>query len=75
MRDTGTAEISCASFTFCFVLFDFLSINFFVKMSQSLEMRAAIRTNGEALKRYIDFEQMQRAFISYKNKVYSASAS
>merc|ERR1719192_1699175 len=38
-------------------------------MSQSLEMRAVVRTNGEALKKYIDFEQMQRSFISYKNKV------
>lgn len=56
-------------FYICFVLFDFVSIKVFVKMSQSLEMRAAVRTNGEALKRYIDFEQMQKAFISYKNKV------
>ena len=39
-------------------------------MSQSLEMRSAVRTNGDALKRYIDFEQMQKAFISYKNKVH-----
>ena len=40
-----------------------------LKMSQSLEMRAAVKTKGEALKRYRDFEQMQISFITYKNKV------
>ena len=32
-------------------------------------MRAAVKTKGEALKRYRDFEQMQISFITYKNKV------
>ena len=38
-------------------------------MSQSLEIRAAVKTSGDTLKRYVDFEQMQISFISYKNKV------
>ena len=39
-------------------------------MSQvSLDRRTAVRCNGEALRQYIEFEQLQTNFITYRTKV------
>jgi len=35
----------------------------------SIDRRAAVRCNGEALRQYIEFEQLQANFISYRTKV------
>ena len=37
----------------------------------NLERRVALRSNGEALRNYLDFEAIQSSFISYKNRVSS----
>jgi len=34
-----------------------------------MERRVGVRSNGETLQRYQDFEQIQSYFISYKNRV------
>eukprot|EP00092_Neocalanus_flemingeri_P025581 GFUD01027734.1.p1 GENE.GFUD01027734.1~~GFUD01027734.1.p1 ORF type:complete len:371 (-),score=79.73 GFUD01027734.1:152-1264(-) len=45
-------------------------------MSQtSIDRRTAIRCNGEALRQYIEFEQLQTSFITYRTKVEMAAES